>query len=62
MHATGFLLALILDVQYSTAACRSASPLGDELNQADYERDQAALMHLKLGFRSFLRPLDDTLV
>lgn len=44
MHATGSLLALILDVQYSTAACRSASPLGDELNQADYERDQAALV------------------
>lgn len=36
MHATGSLLALILDVQYSTAACRAASPLGDELNRADY--------------------------
>lgn len=35
MHATGSLLALILNVQYSTAALCSASPWGHEQNRAD---------------------------
>lgn len=35
LDATGSLLALILDVQFSPAARHSASPWGDEHNQPD---------------------------